>query len=211
VGFIERSGAIDFFGGETKFFLDGELGGDAAAGFDFAETTRDEALELLLRLTPGDYEAVEFFVNTGLDQERGFDERWVAHTTPLPFVELAEDDFRNARVDDGVEAVEPGAVVEDDGAKFCPVNAAIRGDHCLAEFLEDPIVGWLAWLDEFVGNGVSVEDGETHFAEHGGDGAFAAGDSTGEAESEHFSLITALKRSIELRRIWARRDGGARL
>jgi hypothetical protein len=33
--------------------------------------------------------------------------------------------------------------------------------------------------------GIGVEDGEAHFAQHGGDCAFAAGDSTGKAESEH--------------------------
>src|SRR3989442_169422 len=49
----------------------------------------------------------------------------------------------------------------------------------------DFVVGGLAGPDELVGQGIGVEDGETHFAQHGGDGAFAAGDSTGEAESEH--------------------------
>ena len=182
---FEGAGAVDFFGGETEFFFDGELGGDAAAGFGFAEATRNKTLELLPRLAPGDDEAVQIFVNTGFDEEGGFDERSVAHASALPVFELAEDDFGNARMDDGVEVVELGTVVEDNGAEFGAVNAAAGSEDGRAECLEDVVVSGLAGLDEFVGEGIGVEDGETEFAEHGGDGAFAAGDSTGEAESEH--------------------------
>src|SRR5438876_155678 len=35
-GLLERTGAIDFLGGEKKFLFDGKLGGDAAPGFGFA-------------------------------------------------------------------------------------------------------------------------------------------------------------------------------
>ncbi len=144
-------------------------------------------LELLLRLAPGNHQAIQFFVNTGFDQKGGFHQGGVAHAAPLPFLELTEDDLGDARMDDGVEAVELGAIVENDGAEFCAVNTAIGGEHPLAEFVEDLVVCRLAWFDELVSQGVGVEDGETHFAEHGGDGAFAAGDAAGEAESEHFS------------------------
>src|SRR3989454_12194217 len=72
--FFERAGTIDFLGGEVKFFLDGKLGGDAATSFDFVETTRKEALELLLGMAPGDHKAIEIFVNTGFNQQGGFDE-----------------------------------------------------------------------------------------------------------------------------------------
>src|SRR5882762_5539086 len=81
----------------------------------------------------------------------------------------------------------------------------------LAEFLEDFIVGGLAGLDELVGEGVGVEDREPHFAQHGGDGAFAAGDSTGKAESEHIVLIIARRPSIAWQKILARRGEGGRL
>jgi hypothetical protein len=114
--FLERAGTVDFLGGETQLFLDRKLGGNAAAGFCFGEAASEEALKLLLRLAPGNYEAIQIFVNAGFDQERGFDEGGIAHAATLPFVELAEDDFGDARMDDGVEAIEFGAIVENDGA-----------------------------------------------------------------------------------------------
>jgi len=79
-----------------------------------------------------------------------------------------------------------------------------------AEFLEDFVVGRQARLDEPMGQGVGVEDGEAHFAEHGGDGAFAAGDAAGESGRSMMVNYRALA-SIALRKIWARRVGGARL
>jgi hypothetical protein len=186
-GFRERARAVDFLGGETEFFLDGKLCGDAAESFGFTEATSEEALELLLRLAPGDDQAVQFFVNAGFDEESGLDEDSVARAASFPFLELTEDDFCDARMDDGVETVEPGAIGEDDGAKLRPIHATIGGDHSLAEFLEDLTVGRLARFDELVGERVSIEDGEAHFAKHCGDGALAAGNAAGEAESEHFS------------------------
>jgi hypothetical protein len=186
-GFCERAGAVDFLGGETEFFLDGKLCGDAAAGFGFAEATSQEALELLLRLAPGNDQAVQILVNAGFDEEGGLHEGSVTCAASFPFFELTEDDFCDARMDDGVETVEPGAIGEDNGAKLRPIHATIGGDHSLAEFLEDLTVGWLARFDELVGERVGVEDGEAHFAKHSSDGALAAGNAAGEAESEHLS------------------------
>src|SRR5260370_19039152 len=186
-GFLKRAGTVDFLGGETQFIPDGKLGGDAAARFTFAQATRNEALELLLRLAPGDDEAIEFFVNAGFDKERGFHKGGVARAVALPHVKLAEDDFSDARMDDGVETVELGAVVENDGAELCAVNAAIPGEYRLTEFLEDLVVGWLARFDGLGGERIGGEATKPKFAEPARNGAFAAGDSTGESESEHFS------------------------
>ena len=91
-------------------------------------------------------------------------------------------EFGNARVDDGVQAVELGAIVEHDGAEFCAVDPPVRHGHGLSEFLQDLAVGGLARLDKFMRQGVRIEDGEAHFPEHGSNGAFAAGDSTGESK-----------------------------
>jgi len=184
-GLLQRAGAIDFLGGETQFLRSGKLGGDAAASFGFTKAAGNEALELLFRLAPGNHQTIKCFVNAGFDQKSGFHKGGVACAGALPFGELTEDDFGDARVDDGVETVESGAIVENDGAKFCPVNAATRSEHGLPEFLEDLVVGGIARLDEPMSQGIGIEDREAHFAQHSGDGAFAAGDSTGEAESEH--------------------------
>jgi hypothetical protein len=185
-GFVEGAGAVDLIGGESEFLLDGELGGDAAAGFGFGETACEEAVELLLRLAPGDDKTVQIFVNAGFDEEGGFNEGGIAHALALPIVELTQDDFGDARMDDGVEAVETGAIVENDGAEFCAVNAPIRGEDGGTKFAEDFVVGGLAGFDEFVGEGVGIENGEAEFAKHSGYGAFAAGDAAGKAKSAHF-------------------------
>jgi hypothetical protein len=182
---LERAGAVDSLGGETQLFRDGKLGGDAAASFGFAKATGNEALELLFRLAPGNDQTIEFLVNAGFDQKSGLHKSGVACAGPLPFGELTEDDFGDARMDDGVETVEPGAIVENDGAEFRAVNTTAWSEHGLPEFLEDLVVGRIARLDEPMSQGIGVEDGEAHFAQHGGDCAFATGDSTGEAESEH--------------------------
>ncbi len=150
-GFVEGAGAVDLIGGESEFLLDGELGGDAAAGFGFGEAASEESVELLLRLAPGDDKAVEIFMNAGFDEEGGFNEGGIAHALALPIVELTQDDFGDARMDDGVEAGEAGAIVENDGAEFCAVNAAIRGEDGGPKFAEDFVVGGLAGFDEFVG------------------------------------------------------------
>jgi hypothetical protein len=209
-GFVEGTGAVDLIGGESEFLLDGELGGDAAAGFGFREAAGEEAVELLLRLAPGDDKTIQILVNAGFDEEGGFNKGSIAHALALPIVELTQDDFGDAGMDDGVEAVEAGAIVENDDAEFCAVNAAIRGEDGGTKFAEDFVVGGLAGFDEFVGEGVGIENGEAEFAEHGGYSAFAAGDASGKAESEHF-LVSAPWRSIEWQKIWEKHGGGARL
>jgi hypothetical protein len=182
---LERAGAVDFFGGKTQLFGDRKLGGDAAASFSFAKATGNEALELLLRLAPGNDEPIEFFVNAGFDQKSGFHKGGVACASALPFGELTEDDLGDVRMNDGVKTVELGAIVENDGAEFCAVDIAAGSEHGLPEFPEDLVIRRISRLDEPVSQGIGVEDGEAHFAQHGSDGAFAAGDSTGEAESQH--------------------------
>jgi len=47
---------------------------------------------------------------------------------------LTEDDFGDAGMHNGVETVEPGTIVENDSAEFCPVNTATRGEDGLSEF-----------------------------------------------------------------------------
>src|SRR5207244_11177904 len=118
---------------------------------------------------------------------------------------------REPAMDDGVETVEAETIGEDSGAEFSAGNAAIRGGQRLSEFVEDFVGGRLALLDEPVSQGVGVQDSKAHFARHGCHGAVAAGDPAGESESEHFIPITAPWRSVELRKIWVTRGGGARL
>src|SRR5207249_10488701 len=62
---------------------------------------------------------------------------------------------------------------EDNRAELCAVHAAGCIYDRITEFLDDFIVGGLAWFDELVRQPVRVENREAHFAEHGGNGAFA--------------------------------------
>jgi hypothetical protein len=210
-GFFEGSGTIDLFGGLAKLFLDRKLGGDAAARFVCTEAAREEAFELLFGFAPGHNSTVEFLVNAGFDEQRGFDEDGIAHSGAVPQFELAENDFGDTGVDDGVEAVEFYAVGEDDGTEFRAVYASAGASDRRAEFTEDFVVSGLARLDEFVRQGVRVQDGEAEFAEHGGDGAFAAGDAAGEAESKHVFQVTARRRSIAWQKTLVKRGEGERL
>jgi hypothetical protein len=148
--FFEGPGAIDFLGGEAQFFLDGELGGNTAAGFRFAEAARDEAFELLLGGAPDDHQAIELFVDAGFDEQRRLDEDGIADTGAPPDLELAEDDFGDARVHDGVETVQLGAICEDHSTEFRAVDAAGRIGDRRPKFLDDFGVGRLAGFDEFV-------------------------------------------------------------
>jgi hypothetical protein len=187
-GFVERPGAVDSFGRVLEFFLDGKLSGDTAAGLRFIKATRNEALQLLLRFAPRNDEAVETFVNPGFDQQSSFHKGGVARALAFPFLKLAEDGFGDAGVNDGIQAVELGAIMEDDGTELRAVDAAIRCDNGRTEFLHDFVVSRLARLDKFVREGVGIENGEAHIAQHGSNGALAAGDSAGESKSQHFLI-----------------------
>jgi hypothetical protein len=210
-GFFERAGAVDFLGGMAQLFLDRELGSDAAAGFVFTEAACEESFELLFRFAPGYNDAIEFFVNTGFDEERGFDESGIADSGAVPQFKLAENDFGDTRVDDGVETVEFCAVGEDDGAELRAVDSSAGAGDGRAEFAEDFVVCGLSRLDELVREGVRVQNGEAEFAEHGSDGAFAAGDAAGEAKSKHDFKVTARGRLIAWQKILVKRGGCARL
>src|SRR5438132_2618475 len=153
--------------------------------FGFPEAPREEALELLLRRAPGVHQPIELLVNAGFDEQRGFDESRIVNAASPPCLELAENNFGDSRVHDGVEAIELGLIREDNRAKLCAVHAPRRIDDRTTKFLNDSIVGGLAGFDELVRQPVGVQNREAHFAEHGGDGAFAAGDAAGEAKSEH--------------------------
>jgi len=84
-GLLQRAGAVDFLGGKTQFLRDGKLGGDAAASFGFAKAAGNEALELLLRLAPGNHQTIQIFVNAGFDQKSASKKAASRCAGPLPF------------------------------------------------------------------------------------------------------------------------------
>jgi hypothetical protein len=183
--FVEGAGAVNAFGSEAEFFRDGHLRGDALASLGFGEAASDEALELLFGLAPGDDEAVEGLVKARFDEEGGFNKDSVTRSGALPFGELLKSSFLDARMDDGVEAVEPAAVREDDSSELAAVDALVGGEDIGAEFLDDFAVSALAGFGELVGETVGVEYVKLQLTEHGSDHAFAASDAAGDAETKH--------------------------
>src|SRR5260370_11399113 len=143
-GFFQRPRTVDFLSGVMQFFLDGKLGRDAAAGLRFGKAARNQAFELLFGLAPSHDEAIEFLVQAGFDKQRSFDERGVTDSVPLPFVELAEDDVGDARVHDGVQAVELDPVGKNNVRELGPVDAAARIGGGRSEFAQDLFVRGVA-------------------------------------------------------------------
>ncbi len=188
---IEGAGTVDGVGGVAKFFVEGKLGGDAVAGFEFAHAAGEEALELLLGSAEGNDESIEISCEAGFDEKGGFDEGGIAEPGSLPRVELKKHGLLDARMKNGVEASELVRIAEDDGGEFATINAAGALGEIGAEFAKDFVVSRLAALHQFVGDGIGVEDGEAEFAKHGGNGALAAGDAAGEAEFKHGDRIQA--------------------
>jgi hypothetical protein len=92
---------------------------------------------------------------------------------------LLVDDGFNAGVKNGVEASELAEVGENDGSELCAIDASVAVSDGRAEFAKDFVVSGLAGLDEFVREGIGVENCEAHFAQHGGDRGFAAGNAAG--------------------------------
>ena len=136
-------------------------------------------------MAPSHDQSVQRLVDIRFDEQSRFDESGIARTTALPFVELTEDDAGDAWMHDSVKAVEFGAVGKNNGGEFVAINAPVGVSDDGAEFADDFGISGLARFDKFVGQGIGVEHSEAHITEHGGNRAFAAGDSAGEAESEH--------------------------
>ncbi len=147
---FEGAGAVNRFSGVPKLFTNRQLSGDAPASFRFAEATHEEAFELLLGFTPGHNEAIEFLFHAGFDEKRSLNESGVARAVSFPFVELAEHNYLDPGVDDGVQPIELGAVGENNRRKFAAVNVAAGIHDRGPEFPQNFVVRWLAGFDEFV-------------------------------------------------------------
>ena len=163
----------------AQFFVDRKLGGDAAAGFDFAHSASEEALELLSGSAESDDQPIEMLCETGFDEESGFDESGVAKSGALPGIELQEHGLLDAGMENGVEASESGGVGEDHRGEFGAVDAAGSVGDIGAEFAKDFVVSGLTGFHQTMRDGVGVENREAKFAKQGGDGTLAAGDTAG--------------------------------
>jgi hypothetical protein len=162
-GRVEGTGTVDGVRSMAKLFAEGELGGNAAAGFQFAHAAGEEAFELLLGSAASDHESIKIFDETGFHKECRLHEDGVADAGSLPGVELQEHGLRDGGMENGIEAQEFSGIGEDDGGEFRTIDAARRVGKICAELAEDFVVCGLAWFHEFVGDGVGVEDREAEF------------------------------------------------
>src|SRR5215469_6086743 len=108
---------------------------------------------------------------------------------------------------DGVEEVQFFAVVKNDGGKAGVADGSVRIENVAAELPNDLIVGRGAGLNERVRDFVGLENRKTAFAEHAGDGAFAAGDASGETVAEH-EEVSARNQRVAIWLQWPWREGG---
>ena len=143
---------------------------------------------MLFRTTPCDDQAIQFWKITSFDEEGSLDECRVASAVAGPIIELLLNGFFDAGMNDGVEASQLLLVSKDYGGELGAIDAAAKTENFGSELAQDVIISRLARLKKRVREGIGVENGEAHFAEHGGDGAFAAGDSAGQAHAEHASV-----------------------
>jgi len=117
-----------------NFSATGSWVGDAAASFGFTKAAQRGARAAVQARTrqPPDHQV---FAECRFDQKERLPQAASRVCRRAPIGELTGDDFGDARVDDGVRRSSLAAIVENDGAKFCPVNAATRSEHGLPEFL----------------------------------------------------------------------------
>ena len=167
----------------------------ASASFFVAKAARAQPLQLLFRPRPGHHKAVQILLVAGFHQQRSFDKCHVARAVARPLVQLLKDGCFHARVNDGVQPIELLAIGEHDSGQLGAVDAATFVKDGWSELPDDFVVCGLAGLDQCVGERVGIENGEAHFAEYCGDGAFAAGDAAGKTESKHGGFTARQQRT----------------
>src|SRR5215475_5570364 len=182
---LHRAGSVDGVRGVFEFFFVGKLQGDPAARFLFAESTREQTLDLVLGTAINDNEAVEPLVHSSFDEKSGFDENGIGNTLRAPRIKLHIHGGFDARMQNGVQFCEFRAIRENEVAKFFAIDAIIFAKNLFAEFANHIFKRRFARLDQFMTETVRVENVKTEFAQLIRDPAFTAGDSSRETEFLH--------------------------
>src|SRR5262249_12452333 len=155
-------------------------------GFLFAETASAEPFDLVFGAAPYNNEAVETLVHTRFDEERSFDENGIGDSFRLPFRKLNVHSGFDARMQSGIQFREFFSVRKNDGAELFAIDRIVFAKDFFSELTHDVFVCGLSPFDKLVAEEVGVENAKIQFAQLVGDPTFAAGDSSGEAEFEHF-------------------------
>ena len=91
----------------------------------------------------------------------------------------------DAGVDDVFELPACFGIAEDDASESLSVERAVLIEHGLPKDSDNLSPSRLAWLDDFMGQFVGIDDDCAALLEHFGDGAFASGDAACEADQNH--------------------------
>jgi len=182
---LHRAGSVDGERSVFEFFFVGQLQGDPAARFFFAESAREQALDLVLGAAINDNEAVEPLVHSGFDEEGSLDENGTSDTLRAPRIKLRIHGGFDARMQNGVQFCEFRAIRENNVAKFFAIDGIIFTKNFFVEFANHIFERRFTRLDQFVAELVCVENVKTEFPQLIRDPAFAAGDSSRETEFLH--------------------------
>ena len=130
-------------------------------------------------------------MEAGLDDECSFDDGEFRAAGAVERCEPFEDDIKNARVEDVVEAGAFCGIGKNDGTEFGAIDCIARAEDGIAKFANDFVVSGLAWLEQLVAEGIHFQDHAILVAEQGGDGGFAGGDAAGESDFKHIRARVA--------------------
>ena len=125
------------------------------------------------------------FVDAGFEQERhvvnhhGF---WICSSSLSGQSGLLPGD---AGVDDVFELPAFFGIAEDDASESLSVERAVLIEHGLPKESDNLSPSRLAWLDDFMGQFVGIDDDRAALLEHLGDGALAGGDTPCKPNEKH--------------------------
>ena len=183
---VERAAVVDDDVGAGALFGERHLGGDAGAGFGLRPAVaRHEALQLNVLGDGRNPDFVGKAIPSRLKKKRYIEYRNFC----MLLFKSRETALRLGEEDGMGSAVEPlalGRVTKDNRPDGAAVKRAARLlQDAFAPMRDVKIPERLFRLHELMRHGVSVKDFRAEGFEDGGNGAFAAGDATGEADDFH--------------------------
>src|SRR5207245_11259093 len=146
--FLERARTVDALRSIAQLLFHRHLRRDAPSRFLCAESAREQTRELLFRLAPGDYHAVEKLVIAGLDDQRRLDESCSKRVPSFSLRELALHLLEHSRMHNAVEPLECFAIREHDRRELRAIDTAVRACDFRSKFSEVFVIRGLARLHQ---------------------------------------------------------------
>ena len=183
-GVFDGLRAIDQIVGEEALFVERELRGNAALGLFSRAAAVHQAGELLVTRAPSDGKAVESFMETGFNVQRGYNDCDAGSF--LGQVRQTAGDFaQNVRMSERVQARQFLRVGKNNFAQFFAVDFSLRVQNLRAELFHDFSRYRMRGFQKLVSDEVGFDDHTAELLKDARDYGFAAGDSAGEADGQH--------------------------